>query len=124
MNTIGDNIQSVGRRNSVQQLPYAVISADCASGPESKVINMAGHLRAGIINMGIIMQTVGCSVTPYFSLYPASEAELKDPLNSMPWAPASGAAVAANTLYNFGNLYGFWLRLDFAQKGTVIVSSL
>ena len=112
----GDIIKSWGRTSGVEPLPYMRIYANSA---ETKYLSLRGIIRPGLNNFTLAMQAVGTTVTPSLSIYVPAQNE--DPA-TFPWQEYT--PIIANELRHFSPVFGFYLKLVFAGKGQIMVTSL
>lgn len=119
MATVGDRVISIGTTRKVSATPICIAARDDAG---IVIVDLLSMVRAGTVNLGITIQAVGTSVTPYLTLQPEKQSAVYQNMNSIDWAVQP--VVSAGTVYNFGFLFGTYLRLDFAQAGRVYIGVL
>ena len=117
--TVGDRVVSIGATKKISSTPITIASRDDAG---IVIIDLLSMIRPGLVNLGITVQTVGSSVTPYLTLDPAAQSQVYKNYTSVDWAVQP--VIAANSIYNFGFLCGTYLRLDFAQAGRAYIAVL
>jgi hypothetical protein len=114
-----DTFGNLTQRHRAFSTPIVTVNA---GGVESRYVDLTTFLRTSQINMGITIQVVGTTVTPYLTLMPATQQEVRLNPSGIPWT--AFPPVNAGSMYNFGFYFGVYLRLDFAGAGQVIVSAL
>jgi hypothetical protein len=112
----GDIIKSWGKTSGIEPVPYIRVYASSA---ETKYISLRGLLRPGLNNFTLAMQAIGTSVTPSLSLYVPAYKE--DPA-TFPWYDYP--AIADKEIRHFAPAFGFYLKLVFAGKGQMMLTSL
>ncbi len=112
----GEIIKSWGSSSKLEPLPYINIYS---KGLETKYISLRGLLRPGINNSTLAMQAVGTTITPSLSLYTPQAKE--DP-STFPWH--EHPPITPSEIRQFYPAFGFYLKLVFAGKGQLIISSL
>lgn len=100
-------------RNSLSSF---VVTTDAAG---TAYVNLANSLRLGQINLGILIQPIGTSVTPSFTLLNAKDEVAAAALAA--WDAQS--SVAANKIQSYF-LVALWAKLVFAGAGSCVVAAM